>query len=405
MKQLLNSILEHLDIAHNLCLYICSREQSTLEKTVDSADTTMNNSSSTLNSSIDAAKTDVLTQGNPAVTLLMVFKLFMSVLVALVSLVGNIMVIFVVFKTKRLQTNTYFLIVNMSVSDLLYTAIAMPPFITGMLGFSFAISGHWGMFLCKFINGTVFGLIASSVLTLAAISCDRFFTIVYSLKKLNTRRSLKFMIISIWVCSVLVISPMLYAMRLYEEDGFVYCHEDWSPYFDTDTASKAYTIALFIVIYMIPFTTTIIFYSSISHYLWFRKVPEVGNKSNKKRIMASRRKVILMLITTVLCFIICWLPLQIVTFSYFFGDGDLPVEFFFASEFLIRANGAINPVIYAVFNETFRRGFKSLLSCVCSPFKSDKHLQAKALQFSQSTKRSNDYLDEKRGSLCKETNV
>lgn len=376
-----------------------------MQKTVDSADTTMNNSSSTLNSSIDA-DIDLLTQENLTATFLMVVKLLMSVVVALVSLVGNIMVIFVVFKTKRLQTNTYFLIVNMSVSDLLYTVIAMPPFIAGMLGFSFAIGGHWGTFLCKFINGTAFGLIASSVLTLAAISCDRFFTIVYSLKKLNTRRSLKFMITSIWVCSVLVISPMLYAMRLYEGDGFVYCHEDWSPYFDTDTASKAYTIALFIVIYMIPFTTTIIFYSSISHYLWFRKVPEVANKSNKRRILASRRKVILMLITTVLCFIICWLPLQIVTFSYFFSDGDLPVEFFFASEFLIRANGSINPLIYAVFNETFRRGFKSLLSCVYLPFKSDKQtLQGKALQFSQSTKRSNDYADEKRGSLCKETNV
>ena len=347
-------------------------------KTVDSADNMINNSS-TFNSSIDGAKNDVLTQENSTATFSMVVKLLTSILVALVSLVGNIMVIFVVFRTKRLQTNTYFLIVNMSVSDLLYTLIAMPPFIAGMLGYSFATGGHLGMFLCKFINGTAFGFIASSVLTLAAISCDRFFTIVYSLKKLSTRRGLKFMIISIWVCSVLVISPMLYAMRLYEGDGFVYCHEDWSPYVDTDAASKAYTIALFIVIYMIPFTAMIIFYSLISHYLWFRKVPDVGNKSNKRRIMASRRKVILMLITTVFCFIICWLPLQIVTFSYFFDDGDLPVGFFFASEFLIRANGAFNPLIYAVFNETFRRGFKSLMSCAYSPFKSDTHMQGKAL--------------------------
>ena len=108
-------------------------------------------------------------------------------------------------------------------------------------------------------------------------------------------------------------APFLLLLR------FFYCYEDWSPYFDTDDASKAYTIASFIVIYMVPFTTTIIFYSLISHYLWLRKIPGNGNKSSKRRVTASRRKIILMLITIVFCFIVCWLTVQIVIFSLFFG--------------------------------------------------------------------------------------
>lgn len=348
-----------------------------------------------------------LTSENAPATFLTVVKLLICALVALVSLIGNIIIISVVFKTKKMHTNTYFLIVNTSVSDLLYTVIAMPPLITGILRYQLSIGSHWGTFICKFMNWAAFALIASSVLTLAAISFDRFFSIVHPMKKMNTKRSLKFMIILIWVCSLLVMSPMLYAIKLGGGDGFFYCYEDWSPYFDTDDASKAYTIALFIVIYMVPFTTTIMFYSLISHYLWFRKIPGNSNKSNKRRVMASRRKIILMLITIVFCFIVCWLPLQIVTFSLFFGYADLPVGLFFASEFLIRANGAINPIIYTVFNETFRGGFKSLLCCVYSPFKADRQIarNTRTLSFTPSIRYSNNHMHEKHTSLHRETPV
>ena len=361
----------------------------------------MNFSSFSLNGSTDSTENETQTlEDRGDITVETVIKLFMCAMVALVSFIGNIIVIFVVFKTKTMHTNTYFLIVNMSISDLLYTVIAMPSFIAGILGHALPIGSHWGTFICKFINAAAFGLIASSVLTLAAISCDRFFAIVYSLKKLNTKRYLKYIIISIWVCSILVMSPMLYAMRLVEEGGFVYCTEDWSPFFDTDTASRAYTIALFIVIYMVPFTSMLIFYSLISHFLWFRKVPGNGTKSSKRRAMTSRRKVIRMLLTLVLCFIICWLPLQIVTFFFYFDDTELPMGFYFSSEFLIRANGAVNPIIYAVFNEKFRRGFKSFLFCT-----TNKQLSGNTLSFTPSSKFSNNYIQVKRISFRQETQV
>ena len=356
----------------------------------------MNNSSFTFNGSKDDPQNEVLTPESELSTVVTVVKLLMCALVALVALLGNIIVIIVVFKTKRMHTNTYFLIVNLSISDLLYTVISIPPFMTGNLGHTLSIGGTWGTVICKFTNGTAFGLMASSVLTLAAISCDRFFSIVCPLKRTNTKGDLRRVVISIWVSSALVMLPMLYSMRMSEEDDFFYCYEDWSPYFDTDDASKAYTVALFVIIYMVPFTSMLIFYALISHFLWFRKIPGSSSESTKRRVMANRCQVIRMLITIVLCFIICWLPLQIVTFSYYFGDAELPEGFFFASDFLIKANGAINPMIYAVFNEKFRRGFKSFLFCMYSPLKADKNVARKTLSLTPTSKYSTKYLHGKR---------
>ena len=331
----------------------------------------MNNFSSSLNGWINTTEREVqlFLENGTVINVETVIKLLMSALVAIASLVGNVSVIVVVFKTKMLHTNTFFLIVNMSVSDLFYTVLATPSFMTGILGHTLSIKGPWGTFICKFFNAASFGLIASSVLSLAAISCDRFFAIVYPVKSINTKTYLKYIVISIWVSSVLVMTPMLYAMRLGEEDGFVFCYEDWSSYFNSDTASKGYTVALFIVVYMVPFTAMLTFYSLISYFLWFRKTPGVSSSKSGKpsRKTMNRHRIIRMLLTLVLCFIICWLPLQIVTFSYFFGDNELPGGFFFASEFLIRANGAVNPIIYTLFSGRFRGGLKSLRFCTIQP--------------------------------------
>lgn len=359
----------------------------------------MNNTTFCYNGSMSSAEDDFLST-NFIVT---IFKLLMCAIVAVVSLVGNITVIFVVFTTKNMKTNTYLFIVNMSISDLLYTVIAIPPLVTGILGHPLSVRGHLGTFICKFSTAMGFGLIASSVLTLAAISWDRFFAIVFPLKKLKAQAYLKWSIALIWICSTLVMSPMLYAMRLFEDRNSSYCYEDWSPYFDSKRASQTYSIVLLIVIYLIPLITMLILYSLISYFLWFRKIPGSGNEATRRRVMTSRRKVIRMLITIVLCFIFCWLPLQIVTFSVFFGSVELPLEFFFISELLIRANGAINPIIYAVFNENFRSGFKRFLCCK-APFNKKLSAAGANLLSVTSSKHSN-YLSGKRKLLYRETEL
>lgn len=361
----------------------------------------MDNTPPTRNGSMNSTENDFLSR-NGILTFSTIVKLLMCVMVAVVSLVGNIIVMFVVFTTKKMQTNTYFLIVNMSFSDLLYTVIAIPPLVTGILGHPFSVHGHLGTFICKFMNAMGFGLIASSVLTLAAIAYDRFFAIVFPLRKLKIQTYLKWIIVSVWICSTLVMSPMLYAMRLYEDNNSSYCYEDWSPYFDTAKASQTYTVALFIVIYLIPFITMLILYSLISHFLWFRKIPGSGNETTRRRVMASRRKVIRMLITIVLCFIFCWLPLQIVTFSVYFGSVELPYDFFFVSEFLIRANGAINPMIYAAFNENFRSGFKRFLCCKAS---SNNQSAARTNLLSVTSSKHSNHVNVKRKLLLKETEI
>lgn len=73
----------------------------------------------------------------------------------------------------------------MSFSDLLYIVIVILLLVIGILGYFFFVYGYLGMFICKFMNVMVFGLIVSFVLILVVIVYDCFFVIVFLLRKLK----------------------------------------------------------------------------------------------------------------------------------------------------------------------------------------------------------------------------
>lgn len=294
-----------------------------------------------------------------------ILKFLGSLVIALLSVVGNTLVIYVVRRMPQMRTNTYNLILNLSLADLLFTIIAMPPFISAIFGHSLLVEGYAGTFLCKFLNLAVFGLIASSVLTMTVIAWDRFFAIVIPFKRFISATVFRCLLAAIWLSSFLAAAPLLFTVRLGKTDNTLYCEEDWSTFSDNDSGPKLYAIALFILIFLIPLTTMTVLYSYICHYLWFRKVPGNSTHGNRKRATVSSQKVIRMLITLLVVFILCWLPLQVATLLMYFQEVILSNNFYFICDFLIRANGAINPILYVVFNERFRIGFKIALGSLC----------------------------------------
>ncbi|XP_031549484.1 substance-P receptor-like [Actinia tenebrosa] len=305
------------------------------------------NGTSSSNNSLTAVVMDPL-----AVAL----KLTSCSIIGTLSIIGNILVIFVVFRVARMKTTTFYLIVNMSFSDILFTLISMPPFMLAVLGHGLVFGGKAGTFICKFVNPSSFGLMASSVLTMTAIALDRFLAIKHPLQAMMGTRMLKGIIISIWAASLIVSLPLVFSYELKEEKNFYYCEEKWSSS-DTDNnlASRVYTIVLFIIIYCVPFLSMAILYYSLAHHLWCKKIPNNFHPIQRYLIIC-RRRVVRMLVAVLFCFIVCWLPLQVVTFSaYFQEDIQISPNVIFAVEMLIRANGAINPFLYLIFSRTFRQ--------------------------------------------------
>lgn len=295
-----------------------------------------------------------------------VFKLTAYFIILFGSLIGNVLVILVVVLNRHMRTVTNYLIVNMAVADLLLTAFNMPVTIKVIATRSI----DWSVTLCKIIPFTQSLSVASSVLTLAAISIDRFLAIMFPLKRYVTFSIACIMISVVWIVGIAVNSPIFYAMKIFfdEQAQKSYCREEWTPVF-TENAARDFTIVLFAAFYVFPLLTMSVLYSFVIHNLWVRKVPGVQTQANQLRADRSKKKVLKMLLAVVVVFALCWLPVYITQFITFFGQETFPcgapTTFAFVGYFLGHANSAINPAMYAVFNSHFRKGFRDVLLCRC----------------------------------------
>lgn len=302
-----------------------------------------------------------------------IIKTAASVLVMIGSFIGNTLVISVVLQSQRMRTVTNYLIVNMACADILYTLVAMPPlFVMIFGGYNWAMSNRGrGIFFCQVVNFGQYMLVPVSVLTLAAIAFDRFFAILMPLKRIINKRVFNWILAIIWVTSVAVATPMLYSLRVVETNGSLSCNENWAPAFDNETAPKNYALVLFSVVFCLPICVITVLYTVICRHLWYMKPPGETEREASRNLIKrrnSRRKVVKMLITVVVLFIISWLPLQVATFMFFFQQHpDIPEPLYFACEILMRASCALNPAVYAIFSENYRQGFKRVLArCCCS---------------------------------------
>ncbi|KAK3729133.1 hypothetical protein QZH41_001128 [Actinostola sp. cb2023] len=320
-----------------------------------------------------------------------VLKAIGSGLVTFLAIFGNVLVISAVWLVPRMKTVTNYLIINMSVSDVLYIIIAMPPLYIEIFDLHQWVSSSYGqaVYLCKVPNASQYLLITASVLTLACIAADRFFAIILPLRKVFTTKVFHVIVPVIWIIAAGVGAPALYAFKVVYEEGFgFFCVEDWTPSFDTNTASVVYTAVLFSVAYFVPFLSITVMYTIICRRLWTRKILKKRHKKQYQKALESRKKVVKMLITVVVAFTICWLPFQIATFVWHSGI-NISNTADFICKLLMRVHTCTSPIIYAVFSENYRRGFKMALKCYCYRKKSrSKGMRKQSLRMTLSTRRS-----------------
>ena len=292
-------------------------------------------------------------------------KVLLYVVVILVSLIGNALICCVVYKSRRMRTPVNFFVVNMSAADLLITVFYMPRMISRTsLGMEWGMSGDFGHVLCKVLPFTQELSASVSVLTLILMAVDRFIAVLFPLQRLVTNRVAYASIVLVWLIAVAIRSPMLYGIRfVLAEEGKTFCQLE----FDSKLASFLYVKFAFVMFYVVPLFVIVVLYSAVLKSLKNRK-PIGVDLSNIQRRCKDRlkrtRKVMNMLFTIVSIFAAGWC-------LHFF----LPVLYFrfrtkvcvlvFPAFFLSHATSAINPCIYLIYIENYRRGFREILNPLC----------------------------------------
>lgn len=288
------------------------------------------------------------------------------VILIITSIVGNCLVTWVIYSSPRMRTPSHYFIVNMATADLLITTFGMPVATrdqmldTGAIDFG----GLRGEIYCKMLEYTQDVSIACSILTLVAIAIDRFCATLYPLKRLMTVTKAKVMMMIIWVIALAVTIPLVVVTKVFEEaNNKYYCYEDWSGVFQEFGANEmesSYTIVLFIILYAVPLVVITILYGAVIRRIWKRKIPGQATRNGRKVQQRTKKKVLKLFVTVVVCFMVCWLPYHVIFFAYNF-ECPPPSNLWFFARFLGHANSSITPWIYIIYGRDYRLAVQGIL--------------------------------------------
>ena len=197
----------------------------------------------------------------------------------------------------------------------------------------------------------------ASVLNLACVTLERYFSICYPLRYtlLFTKDKMIMMVVGVWIAAIISNSYMFYVFK-FNGKG---CYIDWY----TDWFQTFLGVCNFSVIYAIPLVTMAICYVLIMMNL-SKSAKSLSQTTGKEsqaslELLNARKKVIKMLAIVVITFAICWAPNQFVFFAYNCGyDLDFTSVFYHFSVLIAFCNSCMNPMIYAFKSKSYRRALR-----------------------------------------------
>lgn len=240
------------------------------------------------------------------------FMLYTSIFV--LGIFGNVLVCYVVFRNKAMQTVTNLFITNLALSDILLCVLAVP--FTPLYTFL----GKWvfGSVICHLVPSAQGISVYISTLTLTSIAIDRFFVIIYPFHPRMKLSTCIVIIVIIWLFSILLTLP--YGIYMCHTKTNVtnnsiepvryYCEEHWPE----ESIRKVFGAFTTTLQFIIPFFMIAFCYICVSLRLNDRAKSKPGSKSSRKEEADRERKrrTNRMLIAMVVIFLVSWLPLNVI---------------------------------------------------------------------------------------------
>ncbi|XP_043266794.1 cholecystokinin receptor type A-like isoform X4 [Venturia canescens] len=147
-------------------------------------------------------------------------------IIFLLAVIGNSLVILTLVQHQRMRTITNVFLLNLAVSDLMLGVLCMPFTLIGTILRDFV----FGEVMCKLVPYLQACSVSVSVWTLVAISVERYYAICHPLRsrRWQTLSHSYRLIVAIWSCSFLVMSPIAGLSELIPTStGHRKCRETW----------------------------------------------------------------------------------------------------------------------------------------------------------------------------------
>ncbi|KAJ9587738.1 hypothetical protein L9F63_018827, partial [Diploptera punctata] len=168
--------------------------------------------------------------------------------------IGNTLIIVAVMTTRRLRTVTNCFVMSLAVADWLVGIFVMPPAV------AFRLMGNWelGPILCDMWISLDVLLCTASILSLCAISVDRYLAVTQPLNYSRRRRSKRLallMILAVWLAALAITCPPIFGW--YDPDH----HKNKTCRYNHN---KGYVVFSAMGSFFIPLTVMVYVYARIS---------------------------------------------------------------------------------------------------------------------------------------------
>uniref|UniRef100_A0A3B3BRD5 5-hydroxytryptamine receptor 1B n=1 Tax=Oryzias melastigma TaxID=30732 RepID=A0A3B3BRD5_ORYME len=339
------------------------------------------------------------------------YQISLAVILSLITLattLSNAFVIATISQSKKLQTPANFLIASLAITDLLVSILVMPICVL------YTVIHTWtlGQIVCDIWLSSDITCCTASILHLCVIALDRYWAITdaveYSKKRTPARAA--GMVATAWVIAISISLPPLFWRQVKAEE-LTSC--------SVNTDHIFYTIYSTFGAFYIPTLLLIVLYGRI--YVEARKrilkqsprkvgkrltsahlvtnspgsvasttslqcgrhdtpSSDTGSSTSdnqvkvtvsdalleKKRISAARERKATKTLGIILgAYIVCWLPFFIYTLLVATCDACFNPDLFDFFTWLGYLNSLINPIIYTMSNEDFKKAFQKLVRFRC----------------------------------------
>ncbi|XP_061397658.1 bombesin receptor subtype-3-like [Musca vetustissima] len=295
--------------------------------------------------------------------------MFFCIVIMLMGVIGNVMVPIVIIRTKDMRNSTNIFLTNLSIADLLVLLVCTPTVLVELNTKPETwILGHE---MCKAVPFIELTVAHASVLTILAISFERYYAICEPLKAgYVCTKTRAILICSLaWGIAALFTSPILW-MAEYKYADYI---DGSSVPVCLTQALTIWTLGFFLMItavfFVFPLFILIVLYGIIAKNLISDTGPMMRIRPIKPELsLKARKQVVLMLGAVVVAFFLCLLPFRLLTLGIILAPDkihDLGLESYYNilyfSRIMLYLNSAINPILYNLMSTKFRKGFYKLI--------------------------------------------
>ena len=268
------------------------------------------------------------------------------------GLIGNVLVIRIVHKTRDMHTTTNYLLANLALSDVITILLSWPSMLISIANSEFE------QFICKFSVVSILPISVSSF-TLTVLAVERYHALLkpfrtgLRLKEDNIKQA----IAVIWISSVAICLPSFFLSEWNENDS--YC-----------VPNKVYSVIIIpIILAYIPMIVFLYCYGSLIEGLYFSHAICTENTSEDRN--SEKKRLVITFILATAGFVIGYGPTCIFHTVTMLG-GEEQKGFKLSTESAVVqsiffCSLCLNPILYAFRSTNFREGFKRIIICRESP--------------------------------------